>query len=83
MFLSACLILGIASLSAIREFANPTGIDADILWSKLEAAIGAQKLRLTFASPQSLKSAVLAENQEATHIGCSVNYGFGTDLGKY
>ena len=75
---------GCAVLSKAFDFTDPADIDGGEVWEKLESAFGARRLTSTFDSPGSLVSAILTEQQEtAGHVGCSINYDFGVELGKW
>ena len=80
MFIFLVIALAVATRAS---FIDPTTVDGFNIWKKFQAAFGTEKLNLAFSSPASLVSAILNEDSEASRVGCSVTYDFGTSIGKW
>jgi len=70
-----------SGVDAAREFADISDIDRVAIWDKFQAAFGVSRVNAAFSSPESLLSAIVTEDEASTHVGCSVSYEYGSELG--
>jgi hypothetical protein len=83
-FIQSTLLFAAAAAvaDAAKEFVDISELDQVAIWNKFQSAFGASRVQSSFSSPGSLVSAIAAEDESATQVGCSVSYAYGADLGN-
>ena len=79
MQLISVLLLGIG---AANSNALPIyNADATQVWDHFQLCFGKQKVLSSFSNSDSLANALIEEPTSSTHVGCSLSYEYGTELG--
>lgn len=73
-------LIAVSVATATREFTDIAEIDQAVIWNKFQAAFGEERVKSAYSSSASLVSAIVSEDEAATHIGCSVSYEYGAEL---